>query len=177
MADDEIVALVDDAGEVVGTAPRREVRARNLPHMATAVLLRDPVGRVYVHRRTVTKDVFPGMHDCWAGGVVLADEDPGEAAERELAEELGVTGVPLRRILTGWYADDSTRYLAFVYEAEWDGPVAHQPEEVDWGTWMPLEELVARLEDESWPFVPDGRQLLGRYLALRDPSVAADEAW
>jgi len=48
-----------------------------------------------MHRRTDTKDVYPGRYDVWAGGCVAAGEDPVDAAHRELAEELGVTGVQL----------------------------------------------------------------------------------
>jgi 8-oxo-dGTP pyrophosphatase MutT (NUDIX family) len=157
---DELVALYADgdlAGRVTGSAPRTQVRARNLPHAATAVLLRDPVGRVYVHRRTTTKDVYPGVHDCFAGGVVLAGEDPDDAARRELAEELGVQGAPLTPLLRWWYADEATRYLAFMYAAHWAGEVVHQPEEVAAGGWMDVPELLRRLADPSWPFVPDGR--------------------
>jgi 8-oxo-dGTP pyrophosphatase MutT (NUDIX family) len=56
--------------------------------------------RVYVHRRSATKLVMPGLHDCWAGGVVGPGEDPAGTAARELAEELGVTGVPLTPLFT-----------------------------------------------------------------------------
>lgn len=165
---DESVALYepgDAAGRVVGAAPRAEVRARNLPHAATAVLLRDPAGRVYVHRRTETKDLFPGAWDCWAGGVVLAGEAPDDAARRELAEELGVSGVEVRPLFRFWYADAHTKYLAHVYEAEWEGPVRHQPEEVAEGTWMTMAQLRDRLADPDWPFVPDGRTGVEEYLA------------
>src|SRR5512144_1716518 len=56
--DEEQVAIVDDEGRVVGSAPRSVMRRDNLPHVVVAVLVRDPAGRVYVHRRTDTKDVF-----------------------------------------------------------------------------------------------------------------------
>ncbi|MGI8695317.1 MAG: NUDIX hydrolase, partial [Mycobacteriales bacterium] len=72
-----MVALYDPAdpdGRVLGRAPRSDVRAGNLPHAGTGVLVRDSAGRVYVHRRADTKDVFPGLHDCFAGGVVGAGE-------------------------------------------------------------------------------------------------------
>jgi 8-oxo-dGTP pyrophosphatase MutT (NUDIX family) len=171
---DEDVALYaegDLSGRVVGAAPRSEVRAHNLPHAATAVLLRDKDGRVYVHRRTDTKDIYPGMHDVWAGGVVVAGEDPDDAAARELAEELGVHDCPLTPVLRYWYADEATSYLAFVYEAAYDpdrnGPIVHQPTEVAEGGWMAWHELLARLADPSWPFVPDGRASLQHYLAVR----------
>ncbi|GAB2605449.1 NUDIX domain-containing protein [Streptomyces capparidis] len=169
--DDELVALYaegDRAGRVVGRAPRSRVRAENLPHAATATLLRDAAGRVYVHRRTDTKDIYPGMHDVWAGGVVRAGEDPVRTAARELAEELGVHGCEPVPLFTHWYRDDHTNYLAHHFEARWDparhGPVRHQPEEVAAGWWMEWPELLARLADPSWPFVPDGRAGVELYL-------------
>nr|WP_284290871.1 hypothetical protein [Angustibacter aerolatus] len=70
----------DAEPRVVGSATRSRVRAENLPHAATAVLLRDGDGLgagVYVHRRTDTKDVWPGRWDCFAGGVVGAGEPAG----------------------------------------------------------------------------------------------------
>jgi isopentenyldiphosphate isomerase len=162
---EEQVAVIDDSGAVVGSAPRSVMRRDNLAHLVVAVLLRDGAGRVYVHRRTETKDVFPGMHDCFAAGCVLAGEEPAAAAERELAEELGVTGVRLEPVFSGWYADSATRHLCHAWTATYDGPVTHQPEEVAWGGWMTVAELQANLTDPTWPFVPDGRVLVQQLLA------------
>jgi isopentenyldiphosphate isomerase len=162
---EEQVALVDDSGQVVGSAPRSQMRRDNLAHLVAAVLVRDPDGRVYVHRRTGTKDVFPGMHDCFAAGCVLAGESPAAAAAREVSEELGVRGVVLEPVLAAWYADGATRHLCHVYSTTYDGEVVHQPEEVAWGSWMTVAELVAHLADPDWPFVPDGRELVETLLA------------
>jgi isopentenyldiphosphate isomerase len=162
---EERVAVIDDSGAVVGSAPRSVMRRDNLAHLVVAVLLRDGAGRVYVHRRTETKDVFPGMHDCFAAGCVLAGEEPAAAAERELAEELGVIGVRLEPVFSGWYADSATRHLCHAWTATYDGPVTHQPEEVAWGGWMTVAELQANLTDPTWPFVPDGRVLVEQLLA------------
>jgi len=162
---EEQVAVVDEDGRVVGSAPRSVMRRDNLRHLVVAVLVRDPAGRVYVHRRTDTKDVFPGMHDCFAAGCVQAGEEPDLAASREVAEELGVVGVPLTRLFTVPYADASTRHVAHVYAVTWDGPVTHQESEVAWGGWLTLDELRAHLADPSWPFVPDGRALVEQWLA------------
>jgi len=89
---DELLDVVDDRDRVVGQASRREVRRRRLLHRFSSVLCFDGAGRVYVHRRTDDKDVYPGMYDTAAGGVLAAGETYLEAARRELAEELGVVG-------------------------------------------------------------------------------------
>jgi 8-oxo-dGTP pyrophosphatase MutT (NUDIX family) len=160
---DESVALydpLDEGGREVGSAPRSVVRRDNLPHAATAVLLRRGDGQVLVHRRSDRKDLWPGRHDCAAGGVVLAGEAPLVAAERELVEELGVRGVPLTPLLRAWYRDLDTWYLGFVFDAVWNGPVSFDDGEVAAGWWEPATALRARLADPSWPFVPDTRRLL-----------------
>jgi isopentenyldiphosphate isomerase len=159
---EEQVAVLDEDGAVVGVRPRSEVRRHNLRHAATAVLLRHPDGRIYVHRRSPDKDWQPSAHDAAAGGVLTAGEEPDPAAERELAEELGVTGVRLEKLLVGRYDDETTRYVAHVYEATYDGPVEFADGEVVWGAWMTLEELGERLRDPGWPFVPDTRAVLDR---------------
>jgi len=157
---DEVVALVDDDGRVVGTAPRSVVRRDNLLHAATAVLVRNSDRAIYVHRRSNTKDWAPGHWDAAAGGVIAEGEVPDTSAARELAEELGITGVSLVPLGRHLYADATTRCVEFVFEAGWDGPVVHQAEEVAEGRWMTLGDLRALLSSDT-PFVPDTRQLLG----------------
>lgn len=158
---EELVALLDAEGRVCGSAPRSVVRRDNLRHGATGVLVRNSAGDIYVHRRTATKDVYPALYDFMAGGVIAAGEDPYDAVVRELAEELGITGVELQRLPEGDYADQYTSYHAYLYACVWDGPVHHQPEEVDWGAWMSPASLIQRLDDPTWPFVPDTSALLG----------------
>jgi isopentenyldiphosphate isomerase len=152
---EELVARYDDSGNVIGAVGRSEMRRDNLRHAASSIVVRDPAGRVYVHRRTGTKDVFPGLLDCAAGGVVLAGEDAGAGAVRELDEELGVHGVDLVPLGVMSYADEFTRYHAHRFTATWDGPIHWQPEEVEWGEWVHLRELIVRIEGDPGAFVPD----------------------
>jgi isopentenyldiphosphate isomerase len=159
------VAIIDDTGAVVGSAPRSVMRRDNLPHLVVAVLVRDPAGRIYVHRRTDSKDVFPGMHDCFAAGCLQAGEEVEAAALREVAEELGVVGAALRPLSVQRYADAATRHVCHAFEVTYGGPITHQAEEVAWGGWLTPAELRDRLADPSWPFVPDGRALIEPWLA------------
>lgn len=155
MSGDEVVGLYDEQGHEVGRATRARVRAENLRHAATAIVLRNTAGEVYVHRRTDTKDIYPGLHDFAAGGVMQAGETPLESATRELGEELGVHGVPLHPVGEANYADATNTYHAFLFTATWDGPITHQAEEVASGGWWTVSDLAGRVADDPGMFVPD----------------------
>ena len=71
------------------------MRAENLRHRSVAIIVTSSDGRLLVHRRADHKDVFPGLWDLAAGGVVAPGETYELAAERELAEELGIDGVEI----------------------------------------------------------------------------------
>lgn len=154
-----MINLYDEDGAVIGEVSRERMRAENLWHGCVLTLVLSLDGeRIYVHRRTATKDIFPGLYDYTAGGVIDAGETPDTAARRELREELGVES-PLTFLFRTTYVDELTRYHAWVYETRSDGPFIHQPEEVAWGGWMNLDELRSKISDPGWPLVPDGRAI------------------
>lgn len=166
----EPVALYGPDGRPTGrSAPRRRVEAERLRHGATYVLVRDSRRSVYVHRRTETKKLYPGAYDFSCGGVLDAGETPDQGGAREAAEELGVTGTPLRYLGRALYdgpadaAGPLDRVVGFLYECTYDGPITWQPEEVAWGTWL----TVAKLRDfmATQRFVPDTPALLWDHLA------------
>jgi isopentenyldiphosphate isomerase len=156
----ELVTVLDDEGRPCGVATRARVRSENLLHGATAILVRDSADRVYVHRRTETKDIYPGAFDCWAGGVLAVGEEPAAGAVRELAEELGIQGVPLRPMFTTRWRDAAVQAIYHAFAVTWDGPITHQVDEVAWGDWWTVDELARHLAHGDLPFVPDGRHLI-----------------
>ncbi|MCX4583252.1 NUDIX hydrolase [Streptomyces sp. NBC_01481] len=161
---DEILDIVDENDEVIGQAPRGEAYARGMRHRAVFVLARDAQDRIFVHRRTATKLVFPSLYDMFVGGVVGAGESYDAAALREAEEELGVSGlpapVPLFKFL---YERGDQTWWSAVYEVRCELPVNPQPEEVAWHDFLPERELEERLGE--WEWVPDG---LAAYERLRE---------
>src|SRR5919109_1154074 len=137
-AADEMVVIVDERNQVVGAAPRREMRARRLPHRSTYVLVFNSRGELYVQKRTLTKDVFPGYCDVAAGGVVLAGETYEQGAERELEEEMGIRGVPLTRLFDFSFEDEHIRVWGCAFSCVYDGAMVLQEEEVESGAFVPL---------------------------------------
>jgi isopentenyldiphosphate isomerase len=165
---EERVDLVDLENRVIGVTSRREVRQKNLLHRGVGIMCRNSRGDVYVHRRTETKDLFPGLYDMFVGGVVASGESYETAALREIEEELGVRGPAPRFLFTHLYQGDRNRSWIAVYDVTWDGPIVHQEEEIAWGGWIDEGEL------EAWagrhPIVPDGMSVFERWLELRRAS-------
>lgn len=160
---DELVEVLDDEGNVIDVVTRREIRERHLLHRVSSVLVRNSAGEVYLHRRSETKDIYPGAYDVWAGGVLAPGETPEEGALRELEEELGVSGVVLRPLFVERFDADRGRCITHCYEATYDGEITHQPEEVMSGEWVTVDELRQRLGRDEFP--DDGRQFLERWLS------------
>ncbi|MER6471869.1 NUDIX hydrolase [Streptomyces collinus] len=163
---DEILDIVDEHDRVVDRVPRGEAYARGLRHRCVFVQVRDAAGRLFVHRRTATKLVFPSLYDLFVGGVVGAGESYDEAALREAEEELGVTGLPRPRPLFRFLYDDGAghNWWSAVYEVRCELPVRPQAEEVAWYGFLTEDEVARRLDE--WEWVPDGLaayQRLGRF--------------
>ncbi|MFE7613247.1 NUDIX hydrolase [Streptomyces celluloflavus] len=163
---DEILDVVDEHDQVVGQAPRGEAYARRLRTRCAFVLVRDAADRIFVHRRTAQKLVFPAHYDMFVGGVVGAGESYDEAALREAEEELGVRGLArLERLFSFLYETPEHTWWSAVYEVRCTLPVAPQESEIDWHAFLTEEELTRRLG--TWAWTPDGLEAYRRLLARR----------
>ncbi|MEU7379339.1 MULTISPECIES: NUDIX domain-containing protein [unclassified Streptomyces] len=168
-AADEILDIVDEHDRVVGQSPRGRAYAEGLRHRCVFVQARDAEGRLFVHRRTSTKLVFPSLHDMFVGGVVGAGEAYDDAALREAEEELGVTGLPRPEYLFKFLYDDGAgrTWWSAVYQVRCELPVRPQAEEVAWYDFLPEDEVERRLGE--WQWVPDGLTAYERLKGHRSP--------
>ncbi|ANW20947.1 NTP pyrophosphohydrolase [Streptomyces clavuligerus] len=170
---EELLDLVDADDRVTGQARRGEVYARGLRHRCVFVLVTDADGKVFVHRRTASKLVFPSLYDMFTGGVVGAGESYDDAALREAREELGVAELPPPTPLFRFLYEDGARGLSWwaaVYEVRCALPVRPQREEVAWHTFLSRDELRRRLTE--WEWVPDGLAAYQRLLTARGENGA-----
>ncbi|MET9971429.1 NUDIX domain-containing protein [Streptomyces sp. NPDC006356] len=164
---DEILDIVDEQDRVVGQSPRGEAYAKGLRHRCVFIEARDAQGRLFVHRRTATKLVFPSRYDMFVGGVVGTGETYEVAALREAQEELGVSGLPRPSYLFKFLYDDGAgqSWWSAVYEVRCELPVSPQVEEVAWHDFLPEDEVERRLTE--WAWVPDGLAAYERLKAYR----------
>lgn len=157
---EEIVQIVDINNNPIDAQPRGIMRKQGLIHRASYILVYNSSDQLYIQKRTTTKDIYPGYWDIAAGGVVLADEPYDISARRELEEELGIHDTSLEFLFFHYYEDGDNKVWGGVYRCRHDGPFILQKEEVEYGLFLSVADV---LEKESIePFTPDGIQILKR---------------
>jgi isopentenyldiphosphate isomerase len=159
----EMVDWIDEQGRTLESLSRAEIRRRNLLHRVTATFVFHADGRLFVQQRSPAKDVYPGLFDMCVGGTVASGEGYAENACREVAEELGVHGVPLYELFGHRFQDAHSCSLIRVFACVYAGPLRLQPEEVVDGRWCAeaeVERLIA-----AGRMCPDSTQGWRTYLA------------
>ncbi|HKS14582.1 MAG TPA: NUDIX hydrolase [Pseudomonas sp.] len=164
-SDAELIAWVDEHDQPLGALPRGQLRERGLIGRGTYILLFNSAGQLCVHRRTLSKAIYPGYWDVAAGGMVTGEESYAESAARELEEELGVTGVELRFHEKFFFDQPGNRLWCAVFSAVSDGPLRLQPEEVIEARFLTLAQALA--DTRQRPYCPDSLAALQRYLDRR----------
>jgi isopentenyl-diphosphate delta-isomerase len=152
--------VVNNRDEVVGKALRRDVHANGWWHRAVHVLVFDHAGRVFLQKRSMKKDLSPGLWDSSCSGHLDSGEDYDAAAMRELGEEIGVfVKTPPARwfrieacVETGWE-------FVWVYRLTHDGPFVLHPDEIETGSWFTVEEVSRWMKERPNEFCPSIRLL------------------
>ena len=88
----EMFPVVRENGEVIAYASREYCHSGAKPlHPVVHLHLIDRTSRLYLQKRSMSKDIQPGRWDTAVGGHVDFGEDIYEALLREAREELGMT--------------------------------------------------------------------------------------
>jgi isopentenyl-diphosphate delta-isomerase type 1 len=165
---DELFDVVDREDRVIGQAPRREVHAKNLLHRATHVVVHDAAGKLFLQRRSMTKDTFPGCWDSSCSGHLDAGENYLEAARRELGEEIGLHDetLPLRPLVKlDACRETGHEFIQIYLLGPYAGPFALNAEEIIEGKWVTPSELDALIRDHPQQVASALRLLWSRHRA------------
>lgn len=88
---DELIDLVNESDEVVGSIMKDEAHEKGIGHRIVVAFIFDEKGRVLIQKRTKEKG---GFFDISIGGHVRAGESYDDSVQRELKEEFGLD-IPL----------------------------------------------------------------------------------
>ena len=163
----EIFDVVDANDQVIGTATRAEVHAQKLTHRAVHVFVFNKRGDLLLQKRSLLKDMCPGLWDSSVSGHLDSRESYEAAAVRELNEEMGITAeTPPEEIAriapgveTGW---EHVR----LYRTRHDGALRFPAAEVDAVMWFPLAEIAAWLTAHPADFAPGFQECWKKFTAL-----------
>lgn len=135
--DRDLLYLVDENDQVLGSCRRGDAHRQSLRHRAVHILVADPAGRLLLQKRSPGKDVNPGLWDTSAAGHVDYGESYRDCAVRELAEELGIapTSVPESLFKLPAAAETGWEFVQ-VYLLHWDGPLLPHSGEIDEVRWF-----------------------------------------
>ena len=130
----EYFDIYDEMGNHLGTALRSKCHGNPaLIHCTAHVAVKHPeTGALLLQKRRMDKDIQPGKWDTAVGGHLDAGETFESAAQRELAEELGVTEkVTLIKLFDSKIRNDVESENVRIFGAELAGPFNFQKSEID----------------------------------------------
>ena len=156
----ETVQIVDENNVEIAATARWIMREQKLIHRASYILVFNQAKDLYVQKRTMTKDIYPGYYDVAAGGVILAGETYEEGAKRELEEELGIAGAVLTPCFDHFYEDGDNKVWGRVFRCRHEGPFTLQEEEIESAGFMDIMQVLESADREL--FTPDGLEILQR---------------
>lgn len=155
---EEYFDVVDESDRPVRRATRREVHANGWLHRAVHILVFNASGELFLQKRSLRKDVSPGLWTVSCSGHVDAGEDYDTAAQRELGEELGlqVSAVPPKWLRLEPCRETGLEF-SWIYRLNADGPFVLNPVEIDRGEWRSPAAITQRLSTHTADYCPGFR--------------------
>ena len=164
---EEIFDVVNDRDEVVGRNTRAEVHRLALQHRAVHILVFNSRGEIFLQKRSLKKDCFPGAWDSSAAGHLDCGEDYDACAVRELREELGITLTrPLIRLFKLAAAPETGMEHVWVYRCDHEGPFTLHPDEIETGAWFTPDHLNRWIAERPNDFASAVIVVWRKYLVL-----------
>ncbi len=138
---DELFIVVDRDDTILGYKTRYECHHdKTLIHRVVGALIFDEAGRILLQKRSMTKDMGPGLWGISAAGHVTKGQTDEEAVHRELQEELGVD-IPLTFWKKFISEEPSETERDMIYKGMSDGPFHPNAEEVSEVRFFEIREL------------------------------------
>lgn len=144
---EELIDIVDDNDNVIRQATWEEMHEKGLRHRTANVFVFNSKGEIFVHKRNAKLPLYPAMYDVKMGGIVKAGESYEDAAKRELEEEAGIGNAKLEYLFSTKFIGKQNTNNRKVFRCVYDGKMKLQPEEVESGKFMTLDEAKKMLAE------------------------------
>lgn len=143
LSEKEIFPIVDEKGNVIGKATRKECHSGSrLLHPVVHLHVLNANGDIYLQKRSIHKFIQPGKWDTAVGGHMDYGETVEQALERETREELGFTDYEPKHLFSYVYDSEVEREMVHTFFTITDrNSFDFDPAEVDEGRFWTVEEV------------------------------------
>ncbi|MDR3056774.1 MAG: NUDIX domain-containing protein [Prevotella sp.] len=146
---EEIFPLVDEDGNITGQASRSICHnGSKLLHPVIHLHIFNSQGKLYLQKRSATKDVQPNKWDSSVAGHIDLNETPEVAALREASEELGLSGLSLHYITKYIIETDRERELSYCFYTIYDGDFIINKDELADGKFWSIDCIQEHLDKD-----------------------------
>jgi isopentenyldiphosphate isomerase len=114
---EEMIDIVDSNDIVIGSAPRKGIHETPKLHRAAHIFLFNSEGKLWLEKRAMHCDNYPGYYSSSAAGHISSGESYLEGASREAQEELGITGLELKLVHKFPVSKESINEFIMLYTA------------------------------------------------------------
>lgn len=145
----ELFIVVDKDDNILGYKTRQECHSdKSIIHRAIGVIITNDRNEILLQKRSLTKDIDPGLWTLSCSGHVDKGETNEESARRELREELGIE-VPIvfKYKFVRVYSQETE--MEAIFEAKSNGPFKPNPNEVDEVRFFVKNELQEKVKSKE----------------------------
>lgn len=141
---EEYFDVINEKNEVIGKASRDECHRKGLMHRGVFIIIVGSGKKILLQKRSMHKDLHPGLWTTSVSGHVDSGEDYEKAAKREMSEEIGIHP-ELEELFTSPFKDISSGRIDYeldkIYFARHDGPFQIDEEEVEKVDFFSLDKI------------------------------------
>ncbi|MBD8348754.1 NUDIX hydrolase [Dysgonomonas sp. HGC4] len=161
---EEIFPLVDEQGNVIGQATRSQCHSGSkLLHPVIHLHVFNEAGKLYMQKRSATKDIQPNKWDSSVGGHIDLNETPQQAALREAGEEIGLKDLTIHYIDKYIIETDRERELTYCFYTKTNQIPKVDMKEVSDGRFWDISEINEQLGKNI--FTPNFELDFGHFLS------------
>ena len=138
---DELLPLVDENGNITGTATRGECHNGSMMmHPVVHLHVFNSKGELYLQKRPEWKDIQPGKWDTAVGGHIDLGEHVEQALFREAGEELGIEGFTPEALPQYVFRSERECEMVYPYKTVYDKDI-RPSEETSGGRFWNMDEI------------------------------------
>ena len=166
---DEIFPIVDENGNITGSATRKECHSGSkLLHPVVHLhILNENRDALFLQKRSLNKDIQPGKWDTAVGGHVDLGENIHIALKREAKEELGITDFTPKHLISYVFESEIEKELVNTFSTIVNSETVNfviDENEISEGRFWSLNDINANIG--TGIFTPNFEQEYQRILPL-----------